>query len=370
MADLIARTRPTDEGLARTWTPEVRRRILRDVLADTPSGAHRWPHRPDRPGRPRRSRRARRAWPLAAAAAVVAALLLAIPVAFPGWLGGAPAASALDNAARGAGAQPRLEWSAGQFLRVRSVATQNGMMGLDERGRAQNGSLRTTYDDFYDPDGWVWSDRVVDGQVQRYIFPPSWGWARPGYAATMPTEKHALDAFLRARALGSTSQDEAVFVAIGDMLRQEAAPPQVRAAAIGVLGLNPKVTVTQTDDPRGRPALKVTFVDEATRPGMQQFLYLAPDTGVLLASGSDAPEMRYLSVISDRQVVNALPAEHLHQLGTERVGKEVTDGKTTPIDSARGADPVPVPEQSYTTPPQASGAPAVPRPGTTATASR
>ena len=167
MADLIERTRPTDEGLARTWTPEVRRRILRDVLADTPSGAPRWPHRPDRPGRPRRSRRARRAWPLAAAAAVVAALLLAIPVAFPGWLGGAPAASALDNAARGAGAQPRLEWSAGQFLRVRSVATQNGMMGLDERGRAQNGSLRTTYDDFYDPDGWVWSDRVVDGQVQR-----------------------------------------------------------------------------------------------------------------------------------------------------------------------------------------------------------
>ena len=42
-------------------------------------------------------------------------------------------------------------------------------MGVDERGRAQNGSLRTTYDDFYDPDGWVWSDRVVDGQVQGAV---------------------------------------------------------------------------------------------------------------------------------------------------------------------------------------------------------
>ena len=41
---------------------------------------------------------------------------------------------------------------------------------------------------------------------------------RPDYAATMPTEPHLLDAFLRARTLGSTSQDEAVFVAIGDML--------------------------------------------------------------------------------------------------------------------------------------------------------
>jgi len=344
MSDLIERTKPTDEGLHEEWTPSLRHEVLQNVLA----------------GRASRVRPGRRAWPVAVAASLVAALMLSSPIAFPGWFTTNAAAEELGKVATAASAQTRLEWGDHQYLRVQSIDSQDGVPeGLAPGEGPQPApavevatSRRVTFDDYYTTDGWTWSDRVVNGRTERYIFPASWGWTRPDYASTMPTEPHLLDAFLRARALGSTSQDEAVFVAIGDMLRQEAAPPAVRAAAIGVLGLNPKVTVEHTTDTQTRPVLKVTFTDEAMRPGTRQYLYLAPDTGVLLGRGSNGPGWDYHSVITNRQVVDALPADLAAALGTEKVGKEVRNGNTTPIPDNAGPDPVPVPEQTYTPAPK------------------
>lgn len=344
MFDLIERTKPTDEGLHAEWTPSLRHEVLADVLA----------------GSTRRVRPRRRAWPVAVAASVVAALMLSGPIAFPGWFTTNAAAEELGKVATAATAQTRLEWGDHQYLRVQSIDRQDGVVeGLAPGAGPQpaaagegSSSRKVTFDDYYTTDGWTWSDRVVNGRSERYIFPASWGWMRPDYAAGMPTEPHLLDAFLRARAHGSTSQDEAVFVAIGDMLRQEAAPPAVRAAALGVLGLNPKVTVEHTTDPQSRPALKVTFTDEAMRPGMRQYLYLAPDTGVLLGRGSNGPGWEYQSVINHREIVDALPADLAAALGTEKVGKEVRNGTTTPIPDNAGPDPVPAPEQTHTPAPK------------------
>lgn len=341
MVDLIERTKPTEAGLTAEWTPEARQEVLGRVLA----------------GEVPRMRSGRRAWPAAVAASLLAGLMLAPPAALPGWFFNTAAAEELAGVARAARELPPLEWVDGQFLRVRTIETQDrGSLepGSDaaEEEFGPDGQRRVTYDDFHTTDGWTWSDRLVNGASERYIFPPGWGWTRPDYAAGMPTEAHLLDVFLRARVLGSTSQDEAVFVAIGDMLKQEAAPPSIRAAAIGVLGLNPKVTVHQGDDPEGREALTVTFTDEAQRPGMSQHLYLDRETGVLLASAIDYPEGHYQRVVTSREVVDSLPADLAAALGTEKTGKAIMDGQTTIIPDNAGPDPVPVPEQTYTPAPK------------------
>ncbi len=341
MSDLIERTKPTEEGLHDAWTPSLRHEVLQDVLA----------------GSTRRVRPGRRAWPLAVAASVVAALMLSGPIALPGWFTTTAAAEELGKVAAAASTQTRLEWGDHQYLRVQSIDTRTGMAdgpaaGAEPPATDVSAGTRVTFDDYYTTDGWTWSDRVANGHTEQYIFPPAWGWMRPDYASAMPTEPHLLDAFLRARALGSTSPDEAVFIAISDMLLKEAAPPAVRSAAIGVLGLNPKVTVERTTDTLSRPALKVTFTDEAMRPGVQQYLYLAPDTGVLLGHGSIGPDRDYQSVITNRQVVDALPADLAAALGTEKVGKEVRNGTTTAIPNNAGPDPVPVPAQTHTPAPK------------------
>lgn len=230
MNDLIESTRPTDDGLAAEWTPQRRRQVLDDVLT----------------GRARRLEVRRRPWPVAVAAALVVVPLLAVPVAFPGWVS-PPAAAEIGEVAAAASERPCLEWGAGQYLRVESVDTQRGLW--TDAGLDPTVSLHTTFDEYHSPDGWTWSDRVVDGAVEQYLFPPSYGWSRPDYAAGLPTEPHLLDAFLRLRAFGSSSVDEAVFQAVATMLRAESAPPQVRSAAVGVLGLNPKVSVADATDP-------------------------------------------------------------------------------------------------------------------------
>lgn len=338
MNDLIETTRPTDDGLAGEWTPSLRRQVLTDVQTGR-----------RHPGLIRRRR-----WPVAVAASVAASLVLAVPVAFPGWFGRTAAAEELAPVAQAAAEQPRLEWTEDQFLHVRTEAVQTDALGTES---ADDLERRVTFDDYRTVDGWTWSDRTIEstnGQdhAERYIFSPNWGWMRPGYAATMPTEPHLLDAFLRARVAGSTSQDEAVFVAIGDMLRAEAADPQLRAAAISVLGLNPKVTVEHTTDPHGRNALMVTFVDEARRGDRRQVLYLDPDTGALLAEGDTWSQNSYETVVTERNVVDALPADLAAALGTEKVAKEVTDGQTWITPDEPIEDPKPGVEQSYTPAPK------------------
>ncbi len=327
MSDLIERTRP---DLSAEWTP-ARRTAALEALLDAPDVRHRG-----------------RRWLIGAGAATVVGAL-AVPVALPGWFASSAAAAELEGVAAAASRKAGLTWGAGQFLHVLATTSQTGMIDSD-RGLTPI-DLRLRIDDWRDPEGWTWSRRAStrDGVTrprEYYLFEPGWGWMRPGYAATMPTEAHALDLFLRTRVSGSTSQDEAVFVAIGDMLKQEAAPPDLQAAAIRTLGLNPKVRVTREKDPSGRPAVKATFIDEGARPGSSSSLFLDPATGALLAEQDTWPDGRYQSVIDRREVVDRLPAEIVAKLGTEHVaqdgsGEKVPGGSPMP-------DPTPHPSETYT----------------------
>jgi hypothetical protein len=117
------------------------------------------------------------------------------------------------------------------------------------------------------------------------------------FLAGLPTNVDQLADYLRGHVSGSTSRDEAVFVAVGDALRTGdlLATSQLRAALFGVLGTTSGVTV-HPDEPDylGRPATRVDFVDERNRPGEVQSLYFDPHTYQLLeerdaASGQSIP---------------------------------------------------------------------------------
>lgn len=338
MPDLIERTRPTEGNLGTEWHPTLSESVLNSLRSQAQP-----------------SRRQARRWPVAVAASVVAAVMLAAPVALPGWFSRSAAAEELSPVAHAARQQPRQEWAEGQFLHTRMESHQVGPL---DAGSDEQGERTVTYDDYRTADGWTWSDRTIvsdlspAGRIERYIFAPSWGWQRPDYANSLPTEPHLLDTFLRARAIGSTSTDEAVFVAISDMLSAEAADPDLRAAAIQVLGLNPHVSVTRSADPAGRTALKATFTDEAHRPSMSQDLYLDPESGVLLATRSEGTGFSYTETYLAREVLDDLPSDLVLTLGTDKVAKEVTDGQTRLMDDDSGSDPSPVPEQSYTPAPK------------------
>lgn len=106
MDDLITRTRPTEAGIATEWTPQAQHRVRTELRSAT---------------RPRRRR-----WPLAVAACVLAGLMLALPLSFPGWFSRSAAAEELTGLARTTAAQPRLEWGPTQYLRVTTTSTQAG----------------------------------------------------------------------------------------------------------------------------------------------------------------------------------------------------------------------------------------------------
>jgi hypothetical protein len=84
---------------------------------------------------------------------------------------------------------------------------------------------------------------------------------------------------------GSSSQDEALFVAAGDMLRQAdlLAPSQLRAALVTVLsGISGMTVHTGVTDARGRPVVRVDWVNQALRPGDLSALYFDASTYQLL----------------------------------------------------------------------------------------
>lgn len=321
MTDLIERTRPDFGG---EWTAERQQAVLDGVLAAPKTRSH------------------GRRWLIGAVAAATAGAVT-VPLLLPGWFGTRAAAAELEPVARNAERRVGLSWAAGQFLHVVTSSHQTGTIDSDHGPKPIDQSI--VADDWRDPEGWTWSRRRFRTTTEFYVFPPIWGWMRPGYAATMPTEPHALDLFLRARVSGSTSQDEAVFVAIGDMLKQEAAPAALRAAAIRVLGMNPGVTVATELDPIARPALRATFRDERARPGVQQSLYLHVDSGVLLGHLTSWGDGRYQAVITQREVVDALPDEIVKKLGTQRVPRDSTGSAEayTPM-----PDPTPHPSETYT----------------------
>jgi hypothetical protein len=99
------------------------------------------------------------------------------------------------------------------------------------------------------------------------------------FFASLPTVVETLAAYLWNHVSGSSSRYEAVFVAVGDMLRTAdgLASPRLRGALVAVLSRTPGVTVHRGQrDQMGRPAIRLDFVDQRIRPGEIHSYYFDP----------------------------------------------------------------------------------------------
>lgn len=116
--------------------------------------------------------------------------------------------------------------------------------------------------------------------------------------ASMPTDVSTLYTYLRSHVSGSSTRDQAMFVAIGDMLRtgDSLASPRLRGALVAVLSRTPGVTVhTGERDYLGRAAIRADFVDQRIEPGVVESMFFDPTSFRLLEerTGSNGQPTRY-----------------------------------------------------------------------------
>jgi len=305
--DRLEALRPTDADVDRLWSRAERHAALDGVLHPAP----------------RRS--IRRPLMLGVAAASVAVVALGVSLVLPGGApgGASPAAAAeLDRLAGIAAAAPFDTARADQFLHMVVVDTQTS-----DGSAAENpaGTSVRTLESWTGADGSIWRMDTDAGRVQYFRFPtggddtaaPS-----PAYLASLPTDPAALGAYLRANVSGSTSADEAVFTAVGDMLRGGFAPPALRVAALTVLKGTPHVALgPATVDGQGRPVVELDFVDQGNRPDQVQALYFSTETAEIVQESQRAPGFAFTGVVRTSDIADAVPADVLaHAVGSNATG--------------------------------------------------
>jgi hypothetical protein len=302
--DRLEALRPTEESVDRMWSPGERRAALTRVLRPAPARPH----------------RARRPLMLAVAAASVAVVGLAVSLVLPsGAPGGAsPAAAAeLDRLAGIAAAAPFDVAGPGRFLHMVIVETQTSSGAAAEN---PVGTSVHSMESWSAHDGSTWRRDTLAGRTMYFRFGPDGNFATdgsadvlsPAYLASLPTDANALRTYLRSHVTGSTSTDEAVFSAVGEMLRRGFAPPALRVAAIDVLKHTAHVELgAATADQLGRPVIELDFVDQRNRPDEVQALYFSTSTAEILQETDRWPGMDFQSVVQSTGVVDAVPDEVL-----------------------------------------------------------
>lgn len=323
----LERLRPSERTLDEEWTPARRAAVYAQIRADIEAEVaidrnavggdvviDTMPlHRASSPAvattPPRMSRR--RSLVVMGSVAATVAALLAIPLLLPS---GAPAgpstARALNALAAAAATTSEQPLQDGQFRHAVEQATQTGNVITIESWTAADGHIwrRDTYGE------------AAGSPSMLYAFPPgddSVNYPSPAFLRTLPTEPVELETYLREHVSGSSSQDEAVFVTVGDFLRGGFAPPALRSAALQVLERNPHVTARAGHDSLGRDATIVEFVDEVGRPGEVQSMYLDPSSAAILEESRKAPALDFQNVVVSREVADAVPMDVL-QLGSSR----------------------------------------------------
>jgi hypothetical protein len=287
-ADLLLSSGPTDARLRDLWTPTEREHLRELTLARTGSAYT---------GRGLRTRR--RVGIFAGATAAGAAAILTGPaILAPSQT---PQAAALTRLAGTANSRPAVVIPPGKFLHMTVVAHDR--------------TYATTSNSWTDQAGNIWRKDVSGtGQVDYYLFPhpdhQSVDYPSPAYARTLPTDPAELEAYLRARVDGSTTQDEAVFTAIGAMLRLGYVPAPVRATAIKTLARLPEVTTSTATTLNHRTALRVDFIDKRHRPGAVASLFFDPQTSALVQESNTYPGhpgQTYTALTTLDAVVGSVP---------------------------------------------------------------
>lgn len=313
--DHLARYRPEDENLEQRW-PTVERATLAERIRREDFGAQAGlRHQPN----PRRSRSPRRR--LVAVSTLVAAALLAavaVPTLLPeGTPGGASpaAAAALEDLALVAADTPADTASPGQFVHT---IVRNHQVGVFLDGPPYPGTydLDDRYESWTGSDGQAWrryttvakarDGEVVGGGNETLFFPANFDEA--DYDPSLPTEAGDLETYLRAHVHGSSSTDEAMFLALGDILRSTTAPATLRSAALTVLARTDHVSLgTETADSQGRPIQEFVFADDAIRAGVVQRFYIDPRTAQLLEERTTQDKLVNTTTVLTSHVVNSVP---------------------------------------------------------------
>lgn len=311
MAEL-ARLRPSTTTLDEQWPIDVRARLLDDI---------RLRHRPTR--RPRR-----RAVVLSAFAVVAAVVAIAVPVLLPsGTPGGASpaAAAALKQLADVAADTPADVAGPGEFVHTVVRNHQVGVF-LDNDPDDATRDLDDRYESWTGSDGRTWRrDTSVaasqDGTVLRrgsdvLFFPAGaeeagrFGETGSPYGSPLPTDADRLETYLRSRVQGSNSRDEAMFLALGDILRGTTAPAALRSAALTVLARVDHVTLGgSTRDSQGRGVRELVFEDGSVRAGVVQSFFVDPRTAQLVEERITSDDLVSTTTTLTSEVVASVPPE-------------------------------------------------------------
>ena len=283
----------------------------------------------------------------AAAAAVLASTLL--PARAPG--GAQPAAAAaLERLAGTVLAAPADLAGPHQFRHVVQRNVQNGVVQVQESWIAA--------------DGRVWRRDAWGHQVNYWLFPPGAGTLSeptPAFLAGLPTDAAALQRYLREHVTGSMSTDEAVFVAVADILRGNFAPAGLRAAAIRVVERTPHVTnAGDTRDALGRTALHIEFTDQRIRPGETYSLLFDPTTAMLLEERDSGAGTTFVGTVVKADIIDAVPdavrakAGHVDRANVPPPTGPAQEQPSTVPTSKPSAVPTPEPSSAPTPEPTAA----------------
>jgi hypothetical protein len=229
---------------------------------------------------PGRRRLARRRWPFALAATTAAAAVLAI-VLLQSSAPQSAAAAMLERAARtAAGRPPAAAPRAGQFVYTKSRSLNESVSVAN--GRATYDFVRQTREAWIGTDG---SGRLretsgSDHSDERF---------RAGGLyfldlSKLPTDAGALKKVIEQRKIeGGPPGDAETFVIVGDLLRENYASPQLRAALFRVAAGLPKVElVGDVKDEAGRTGTAVGYAEH----GLSHQLIFDPKTSALLGERS------------------------------------------------------------------------------------
>lgn len=265
------------------------------------------------PAGPARSRvTRRRALGLGLAAAAVAAVLaIVLPVVLPpGGLGSPrPAtAAAAERLALAAATPPpdRLRPDEFRYVVVDQRQLMEGEFGLRVGRREQ----------WIAADGRRWERLSSPGSDTIVNFFPAradGGFAAPGPGALtdLPREPHELVHYLSSRVSGSSSKEEAIFVALADLLHSDLADSPLRATMFRAMGLLPHVAVDDNAvDARGRHGVELIWDRPHTKQEVRQTMTFDPANARLLEESSsytyDTPLQPHSSrTLSDVTTVTA-----------------------------------------------------------------
>lgn len=301
--ETVARYAPSPASVAAEWTLDRRNSLLATIVGrqGSSTGDLDVVHELMTDAPASRIRRRAALLPLAASIAVFAAGAGTLIAVMPGGtgsdsgaVGSLPPGEPFDPpAGLSAKALAAGEWAS-------SVYRQND---IDERGRViPNGHETMTLRTWTSARGDVYD--VRSGQQNGCSFSRAHSngtldYPSAAFFRTLPTDPETLLAYLRRQANGgSSSRDEAVFVAVGDTLRfaDGLASPQLRGAFVAALSRTAGVLLHHdVHDQLGRLALRADFVDQQIRPGEVHSLFFSPTDFRLLEErlGSNGAPSRY-----------------------------------------------------------------------------